>query len=361
MIHLWLHLKRFSLKSLIGIVFRNSGNKLPEDVFTNGMDLTEVLNAKGEDGYIKTVPVGKFPNHHNGAHEVTFEDVKAMAANLKKGGTDLLFDFGHESLWNSKAPAAGWTPKKDVVAKEDGLYVKYPDWTPRAQEAIENKEYRYLSPAYSLYNEDKKGKSIGAVLLSVGLTNTPYMDKEIDHIGNSKINSSEDKMNKALLKFFGLPENSTEEQINAKLNSLRTTHKLAEDAGIDEILNSMKPADPPVADAPAPKVEGESDLAAKVNSLTETVNKMVNSQNEGRVEALVNSAITEGKIAPADKAIWLNSAKADYEGTKTQLDAKAKNAAVPGSVNVNKDGKVEDAKVNSKQAATDFFKEQGRK
>ncbi|MCF8307249.1 MAG: phage protease [Ignavibacteriales bacterium] len=134
---------------------------------------------------IRIVPVGKFPAHTDGGHEVTPENITEMAENLHRSGADILFDFGHESLWNASAAAAGWSAAADAVAKEDGLYIPYPKFAKKAAALIKDDQYRYFSPVYTLSSRDKEGNKTGAALLSVALTNTPYFDSEIDHIRNS--------------------------------------------------------------------------------------------------------------------------------------------------------------------------------
>lgn len=135
-----------------------------------------------DDEWIRIVPIGNFPNHQHGAHEITADHIRQMVENFRNSGTDLLFDIDHQSL-TSETRAAGWSGELEV--REDGLYAKYPEFTPATRQAIENKEYRYLSPVYALSKTDKKGNKIGAVIDSIGITNRPYMDVEIDHIGNS--------------------------------------------------------------------------------------------------------------------------------------------------------------------------------
>lgn len=260
---------------------------------------------------IKIVPVGYFPAHHDGAHEITKQNIIEMAENIKNGGTDIMFDYGHESIWSSGAIAAGWSARKSAEAREDGLYIDYPEFTEAATARVNAKEYRYFSPAYFLEGIDKKGKNIGAVLHSVALVNKPYMDKEINHIGNSQ-KQQENKMNPQILKFLGLSETATEAEVEAKLNSLRVENKLNTDASVDDILDAIK-----------------NSSTNQTNALEDRVKALENDKKLGKIEALVNSAIDDGKILPAQKQVYVNAAEKDFAGTKTILDAIQKNSAVP--------------------------------
>ena len=76
-----------------------------------------------------------------------------------------------------QVPAAGWI--KHFVLKDDGFY-RAMDWTKRAAEYLENKEYRYISPVINIRKEDRKVME----LHSDALTNTPAIDT-MEAIANS--------------------------------------------------------------------------------------------------------------------------------------------------------------------------------
>ena len=304
---------------------KRSNNK---DLLFNSVQFdAEIKKAE----FIKIVPLGSFPLHPYGAHIIEAKHVAEMARNFNNTKVDLLFDYEHRSLWGDTR-AAGWSG--EVQAREDGLYARQPEWTPKASEAIQNREYRYLSPVYRLTSKDKLGREIGALVVSVALTNTPYMDNEIDHIKNSK--GEEDMELKELLKALGLPENVTPEELQMKINSAREKAGLPATASLDQILAAVtKPAEP---QKPEPEI--------KTNSATEDrIAKLEKELADGKVSGLIDGAITEGKILPAVREIWINSAKADFAGTKTKLDALARNSAVPDVVK--KPAESVDQKVNS--------------
>lgn len=317
---------------------KNSSRKMPKGICMNSVP---IVNAKGDE-LIKIVPVGSFPRHPNGAHEITKENIKEMAKNLKNSKTDLLYDYGHESMWNMSAIAAGWSPKNSVVAKDDGLYVKYPDFTPNAQEQVDNKEYRYFSPVYRLNSANKKGREIGAQIISVGLTNTPYMDKEIDSIKNSK--TEEDMEGKELRKKLGLPEDASDEKVNSKL---------------DELMNPPEPTPAKPAAEESTVENGNKDVLEELNKINSRIHEIETGRNDDKIETEISAGISQYKILPADTDIWRNSFKADFDSTKKRLDAIAVNSVKPGKVNVD-NGKDKENKVNSVDAAAEFFRSQGR-
>lgn len=292
--------------------------------------------------WIKIVPIGYFPEHHDGAHEVTAEHISEMADNFTNSGTDLLVDYEHHSLWGDTM-AAGWITK--VEARDDGLYAEYPKFTRNAQRMVDEREYRYFSPVYYLCKKDKAGKEIGAFIDSLAITNRPYLDIEIDHIGNAstqKPNESTEepteptdmKLNKENLEALGLSEDATEEEINkAVANSLKANSQ--QEAGASGEGAEAGASEPEQSEKPKANSENESELEAKVNSLEKKLAEREQAEETQKAEALVNSAIEKGKILPAHKTAWLNSAKADYNATKESLDEMSENSVMPGKVTVN--------------------------
>lgn len=328
-------------------------------IFSNALSITDVLSEERE--WIKVVPVGVFPVHRQGAHEVTAEHIEQMADNFSNSGTDLLFDYEHKSLWGDSL-AAGWSP--EVEAREDGLYCKYPTFTNKATQHIEDKEYRYLSPVYQLSALEKDGRDIGAVLLSVGLTNTPYFDREIDGIGNSVHGSLNEpqtqtdqrtdmKLSKENLKKLGLPEDATEEQVNDALAN-------SEFAPVEDPETKEKQGNP----APSPQGGGGAQASDEENDRIAKLEARLAEREQAdlaeKAETLVNSAIKEGKILPRDRAAYVRFANSDFDSAKEAIDNLKANSVKPEGVQVNNDpGKGEgNEKVNSTQAAADYIKSQ---
>lgn len=317
--------------------------------FINAVEISREENAE----WFKIVPVGYFPNHHDGAHQIEFKHIQEMAANFSASKIDLLIDYEHRSLWGDSR-AAGWG--KEIEAREDGLYVKAPEFTKSASEMIANKEYRYFSPVYKLTSKDKLGREIGAQIISVGLTNVPYFDNEIDAIKNSK--GGDMKLSKEALAKLGLAEDATEDQINAALEKL-------------EVKPAEKPADAP-AEKPAEKQpEGEAvnakvlDTLEKINTRLAKLENAKTASDTNAADVLVNSAIAEGRITPAEKEFYLNSAKQDFSGTKAAIEARPKSKALPSkwtpppstpSTGSPSAGSGNGAKVNSHQAAAEYVR-----
>lgn len=157
------------------------------------------------------------------------------------------------------------------------------------------------------------------------------------------------KMNKALLAFLGLPENADEKAIMEKIAAIKKDLGLDDSASIADVIARIKDDDDEEID----------DESAPEEFRDPRVDKILEETKKHNAENLVDVAITDGKIFPADRPIWLAQAIYDYDGTRKALLAKEKNSALPGNLNVNKSGE-EKEDSDPVKAAANFFKEQGR-
>jgi phage I-like protein/cation transport regulator ChaB len=138
---------------------------------------------QGADGKKTTVTqvfrTGTFFHRLYGKFTITDNDLKTMEANFRasrpKPPTEMVVDYEHMSaLGAPEAPAAGWV--KDVTHRAGELLATI-EWTDKAAGLIAAKEYRFVSPEWTMNYKDKEtNKDIGPCLLSVGLTNRPFFE-----------------------------------------------------------------------------------------------------------------------------------------------------------------------------------------
>lgn len=87
----------------------------------------------------------------------------------------LLIDYEHQTLNTekngNKSPAAGWFKRLEWI-EGSGLFAVDVEWTKKAKEYINNREYRYVSPVLS-YNK-QTGDVTG--ILMAALVNNPAID-----------------------------------------------------------------------------------------------------------------------------------------------------------------------------------------
>lgn len=117
---------------------------------------------------IRILPVGAV-NSEKGSFTVDEESYRAMKAEMQRRGIDIVIDYEHQTLKDVQAPAGGWV--KELIYTPEAIEAKV-EWTPKAQEYLKNKEYRYLSPVVLTRKSDNKA----VALHSLALTNTPAIN-----------------------------------------------------------------------------------------------------------------------------------------------------------------------------------------
>ena len=135
----------------------------------------KMIVEDGANGAIPDVlicPVGKFVGSNAKGEPVpqnfTQESLEAIATSLNQTGKEILCDADHASAKEGlerNTRAVGWFSK--FVANAKGLFglLKLTKW---GRELISNREYRSVSPVFSLNEEAEP-----TALLSVASTNTP--------------------------------------------------------------------------------------------------------------------------------------------------------------------------------------------
>lgn len=115
--------------------------------------------------WIRILPVGRVElRDQRQPFEITPADMEDIIKKFRADQIDLVVDYQHQSLGDGEAPAAGWIT--DMEARSDGLYCRV-NWTPKAEKAIKNQEFRYYSPVIKV--------SRPMELKNAGLTNTPAL------------------------------------------------------------------------------------------------------------------------------------------------------------------------------------------
>ena len=171
----------------------------------------ELSEPQPDSGIITVLAgvVGKW-NHPAGEFEITQADVENMVSDFNRKKRDILFDFDHRCLdpFANNSKSAGWG--KVLRASEKGLEIDV-EFTPAGKQAIENKEYRYLSPVYVM-SSNRKDRKVS--LHSVALTNIPFL-KELPAIVNSEKNETnkQGEMMEELTKLLACSEDEVTEKV----------------------------------------------------------------------------------------------------------------------------------------------------
>lgn len=205
-----------------------------------------------QEQWLKIGVTGHWKGHYAGEFELDNASYQQMIDNAIKRGLDIVVDYEHETLWGGKAPAGGWISIDPLGLKIDGedFYAQI-EWTQAAVAHIEAREYRYLSPVFVPNTIDPvTGNNVGWTLHSIALTNTPFLSE------------------------LGAITNKQKEQ----------TMGLQED--LDKARQDLGTA--------------QADSAAKDTKISD-LEKALETSNKEQVEAMVNSAVSDGKIAASQK------------------------------------------------------------
>ena len=231
---------------------------------------------------------------------------RQVIACYKARGNDMVIDYEHQSLDGGQAPAAGWV--RDLVWKgKEGLWAVV-EWTQRAKDYLENREYRYFSPVMYLRARDRMVQ----VLVNIALTNTPAINnlKPIvakmrqEDFENGK---KEEDMIKKLATLLGLAADTAEDKVyeaaELTVNKLKTLEGSAAVA-CREVLDALgadENADKDEVIRIVAAMKAPADVAQKLSLQVAELQKQI---GEMRQTDLIELALKDGKTSPAELDDW---------------------------------------------------------
>lgn len=286
------------------------------------------------DSAVQLLPDGEFRSADGSGRPVDCpcwridaEIAAALIAQVATLANPLPIDYEHQTLMVAKngqpAPASGWFRSIEYRPGQ-GIYAPV-EWTDRARTMIASQEYRYIS---AVFTYDKTGRVTR--ILHAALTNTPALDgmDEVQTAALSRLavsfdqpNPEEDAMLLAkLIAALGLQADATEEQVIAACSAFKTT--AADSEAKIAALSAQVSSDPDPAKFVS--VEVMRDLQGQVVALSAQV-------NESKVADLVDVAMSEGKLLPAQEE-WARSLGKTSIAALTQfLETAPKVAALGGT------------------------------
>lgn len=258
----------------------------------------------------QVLPEGKIEIEGEAPAHIDEVAAREVIAAFKARGNDMVIDYEHQSIQEGQAPAAGWI--RDLIWKgTEGLWAVV-EWTKKAKEYLENREYRYFSPVMLIKAKDRRVFR----LINLALTNTPAMNHlrpivakwngAMTPEGNNQ--SKEDIMLEKLKKLLGLAADAAEEQVVEavglmvdKLKDKETAPPVVAckevldalgakaDAGKDEVVRIVGSLKAPADLAKTLSLE-VADLKAKITAMEQ--------------QDLVALALKEGKTSPEELDKW---------------------------------------------------------
>ena len=183
------------------------------------------------------------------------------------------------------SPAMGWF--NNIRAGDDGSIWADAVWTARGKAALENQEYRYISPVFKVGQDGEI-----EVLMRAALTNSPNL--ELPALNSTRTEPAdnpvkENAMNKEICAALGLAETATENDVLAAITALKTQ---ANSAQTVDLAAYAPRAD--LAQMEARAVQAERALA-----------EMNAAQLKAKAIAAVEKAVADRKIAPASKEAYI--------------------------------------------------------
>ena len=118
------------------------GMKTEKSMEKQIMYALEGLNVSEAPDEIKILPLGTV-HSQKGDFVVDDESFDLINRHFENRGLDLVIDYEHQTLKDVQAPAGGWIKK--LVKTKDAIAAQV-EWTAKAKQYLENKEYKYLSP-----------------------------------------------------------------------------------------------------------------------------------------------------------------------------------------------------------------------
>lgn len=221
---------------------------------------------------IQLFKVGTFKHPQVGQFKITPDFLKTMVTNFKDKvrGIDLSIDYQH----NNEDVAGAWI--KDLKVKDNNSLWAEVDWTPRGKKAIEDKEFRYISPEFSQnYKSNEDDKSFGPTLLGAGLTNRPFlkgMDPIVELAENkeNEMDPKEIEAMKAKIAQLEQEKKDADQKASSFELKLSETQKAADQLKADkEKADKNAKFDVMLKDGKVCEAQRESYIAGDLNKFTE--------------------------------------------------------------------------------------------
>lgn len=310
---------------------------------------------------IRILPLGTV-HTVRGAFVVDDESCREILEQFKARKLDLVIDYEHQTLKDVQAPAGGWV--KELYKGADALMAKV-EWTPRAKEYLQNREYRYLSPVVMVRKSDRKA----VALHSLALTNTPaidgmfaivnsagFMDPE-EEIEDPKGGESMEFLQK-LAAVLGLPQTATEDDVKNAVEALLKKKQEEKPDGKPTGKPEGEPEEEVVAnstilsmlglpsDARTEDVAGKIQQLANGSSLAAEVQALKQRLAKKEADEAVEVALKAGKISAAQKEWAGQYALKDPEGFKSFCE-KAAPAVPMGRIGLGDPGEKGGAQMDS--------------
>lgn len=255
-----------------------------EPVQEHRLALNVELPAGEAPSWVELLPAGE---HLEGRDGRTWSNPnpQSVVDQFAERGIDLVIDWEHASEHRAPrgedAPAAAWVKKLEL---RDGAVWGLVEWTEKAANQLQRKEYRYLSPVF-LFTRDERQV---VRLTSAGLTNQPNLAlKALNQEDHPQSLLEESTVWKELLKRLGLPEDATEAQAIAAFDQIQADLDTAKNREVTPSLDKY-----------VPRADFNQSQQRATNA-EQQLTSMKKAQADEAIDTALNQALEDGKIAPS--------------------------------------------------------------
>ncbi len=223
----------------------------------------QAADAKRGPEWIKVAPRGAFTARDGRKFSV---DPEALSARFTSDAVDLPVDIDHsttrKAIFGDPAPAVGWI--KELQARADGLYGRV-EWLDEGLRVLSARSHRYISPTLA-------GEGLKMWLHSAALVAAPAAS--MPAVASADLSATLEKpMSKAIAAALGLSEDAAETSCLSAITNLKTR--------IDPAVHAQA-------------LDQVKTLSAELGGIKAATRK-------GKVDALLEDAVTKKKISPAQR------------------------------------------------------------
>lgn len=285
--------------------------------------LPSEINAD-EGIWLPLVPIGAFAGRDGRSWNNS--DPEAV---IKNSVLPFVLDIDHASELTANTEASGWVTKLKI--EQDHIF-GWLEFNALGKKAIDEKRYKFYSPAFNVTKD-----SVLLDLTSMGLTNKPNL--YVPALNKTQDNQTtppqkDNPMLKELLAALGLAEDADQTVALNAINALKTAKPEPQTPD----LNSFVPQ------------ATHSQVVTELNTANQKLADLETAKHKDAVETAINSAITDKKIAPADKEFYTACCSTE-QGLADFNKFVSTKASIIGDSNLpnspHKDGK--DTELNSEQ------------
>jgi len=262
---------------------------------------------------VQVIPFGRHETD-KGSFVLDETAVGSVISDFRSRKNQMVIDYEHQTLRGGVAPAAGWI-KGLMDRGADGLWAEV-EWTARARQYLGGCEYRYLSPVFLKSEVDDRVVR----LINAALTNQPAIDgmvpvpgndqgisglvKSTGHGSGTNRQQKEESMQK-VLESLGLEKDRGEEKVVEAIGAMRR-----ELDGLGNTLGKVRVALGLGAEVAVAELEGAAIAMKQEAGEALSLRQRLVSQE---AEALVELAMKDGKVTPAQKEWAIDYAIRDVE------------------------------------------------